>query len=254
MRPAEANRGRGIVRRHAALVPLSHDHHRALVHARRLRERGLAEAPAFLRFFAAETTRHFREEEELVFPLLYSDEPESLREVLLQHHRLRVLAQRLRDGEDVTAELAALLESHIRLEEREVFELVQRRAPEGALVRLGLLPRAADGEVADLAAPAGEGPLWGTAAEDLNATLVAWDGGDGPPEHVNEERDVLYVVLHGGGTLELDGRAVTVRAPCAFVVEKGRRRRLVASADGIRYLTAHRRRAGLAIAGAPPAP
>lgn len=235
------------MKRHTALVPLSHDHHHALVRARRLREHGLAEAPAFLRFFAAETTRHFREEEELVFPLLYADEPDSLREVLLQHHRLRVLARRLRDGEDVAAELAALLENHIRLEEREVFDLVQRSTPEAELARVGLQPRRAHGEVADLAADTGEGPLWGTAVEDMNATLVAWDGGNGPPEHVNAERDVLYVVLAGGGTVEIEGRAATVRAPCAFVVEKGRRRRLVAAADGIRYLTAHRRRAGLQI-------
>jgi mannose-6-phosphate isomerase-like protein (cupin superfamily) len=239
------------MKRDAALVPISHDHHRALVQARRLRERGLAEAPSFLRFFASETARHFREEEELVFPLLYADEPEALREVLLQHHRLRVLARRLGDGEDVTAELATLLESHIRLEERELFELVQRSAPDDALARIGLMPHPPGEPVVDLAAPAGTGPLWGTAAEDLNATLVAWDGGDGPPDHANAERDVLYVVLSGGGTVTIDGVAATVRAPCAFVVEKGRRRSLVAAADGIRYLTAHRRRPGLQIGPQP---
>jgi mannose-6-phosphate isomerase-like protein (cupin superfamily) len=236
------------LRRDRALVPLSHDHHHALVEARRLRERGMDGAPAFLRFFASETTRHFREEEELVFPLLYPDEPDSLREVLLQHHRLRGLARRLRDGEDVAVELAALLEEHVRLEERELFDVVQRVVPGEQLAALGLSPRDAETPVVDLVAVAGEGPLWGTAVGDLNASLLAWDSQHGPPEHVNEERDVLYVVLVGGGTLELDGVAKDVRAPSAFVVEKGQRRRLTAARDGIRYLTVHLRRPGLAIA------
>lgn len=235
------------VKRHPALVPLSHDHHHALVQARRLRERGTEAAPEFLRFFAAETTRHFRDEEELVFPLLYDGEPEALREILLQHHRLRRLAHRLRSGEDVALELAALLEAHIRLEERELFEQIQRLVPDEELARIGLMPRDASPPVVDAASGTGRGPLWGTAVEDLNATLLAWDAGEGPSEQVNAERDVLHVVVGGGGTLTLDGRPITVRAPSAFVVEKGTRWGLVAAPGGIRYLTAHRRRPGLQI-------
>jgi quercetin dioxygenase-like cupin family protein len=237
------------VKRHPALVPLSHDHHHALAQARRLRRGGEAAVPEFLRFFASETTRHFREEEELVFPLLYEDEPAELQEVLLQHRRLHALVRRLRDGEDVAAELADLLEEHIRLEERHVFELVERRVPEARLAALALAPREPRAPVADLAGGAGRGPLWGVETEDLNATLLSWDAGDGPAEHVNDVCDVLYVVLAGGGTLAVDGEDHLVRAPAAFVVEKGRRRRLVASADGIRYLTAHLRRPPLQIHG-----
>ena len=235
------------MKRHPALVPLSHDHHHALVHARRLQNEGTAAARDFLRFFASETTRHFREEEELVFPLLYADEPESLRVVLLQHQQLRALVRRLRDGEDVTAELGVLLEEHIRLEERDLFELIQRVVPEEQLAAIGLAPREPEPPVVDLAAGTGRGPLWGTAVDDLNATLLAWDAGEGPDTQVNEHRDVLYVVIGGGGELELDDRATDVRAPTAFIVEKGVRRRLVAGADGIRYLTAHLKRPGLEI-------
>jgi hemerythrin-like domain-containing protein len=235
------------VKRHPALVPLSHDHHHALVHARRLRQVGAAATPEFLRFFAAETTRHFREEEELVFPLLYGDEPEELREVLVQHQRIRALAVRLRAGEDVAQELGELLETHIRLEERELFELIQRRVPEEQLATIGLAPREQREPLVDLAGGAGRGPLWGTAVEDLNATLLAWDAGEGPEEHVNAQRDVLYVVVAGGGLLTLDGDRRVVRAPTAFVVEKGRLRSLVAGADGIRYVTAHLRRPPLQI-------
>jgi hypothetical protein len=234
------------VKRHAALVPLSHDHHRALVQARRLRARGLAGAAEFVRFFASETTRHFREEEEQVFPLL-DDEPASLSEILLQHHRLRALAHRLRAGEDVTTELADLLEAHIRLEERELFELVQRTASDEQLLRVGLAPRDAAPPLVDLAAATGRGPLWGTAVADLNATLLAWDAGEGPAEQANEERDVLLVVVGGGGTLELGGASYVVRAPAAVVVERATRWRLVAAADGVRYLTVHRRREPLQI-------
>jgi hypothetical protein len=60
------------MKRHRTLVPLSQDHHHALLD-RRLRwaaERpgSSTAASAFLWFFASETVGHFRAEEELVFP------------------------------------------------------------------------------------------------------------------------------------------------------------------------------------------
>jgi quercetin dioxygenase-like cupin family protein len=100
----------------------------------------------------------------------------------------------------------------------------------------------------DLLAGAGAGPLWGTASEDLNATLLAWPAGAGTPEHVNDERDVLLVALAGSGTLTLDGEEVPIALGSAAMIEKGRRRRIEAGPDGIRYLTVHRRRGGLSIA------
>jgi hypothetical protein len=55
------------MKRHPSLVPLSHDHHQSLVHARRLGraadaaddERRTAAAD-FLRFFSTDTVRHYR--------------------------------------------------------------------------------------------------------------------------------------------------------------------------------------------------
>jgi quercetin dioxygenase-like cupin family protein len=91
------------------------------------------------------------------------------------------------------------------------------------------------------------GPVWGAASDDLNATMLVWPAGDGPPEHVNAERDVLYVVVEGGGVLTVDGKAQELRAGDALIVEKGCSRALVAGADGIRYVTAHVRRGGLQI-------
>ena len=81
----------------------------------------------------------------------------------------------------------------------------------------------------------------------LNATLLEWPAGKGPAEHVNEERDVLYVMLVGSATLTVEGEAHELGAGEATIVDKGARRALVAGADGVRYLTAHIRRAGLEI-------
>ncbi len=66
-------------------------------------------------------------------------------------------------------------------------------------------------------------------------------------EHVNDERDVLLVVVSGGGVLTVDGEETTLRSGHATVIPKGARRGIVAGPAGIRYLTAHRVRGGLAI-------
>jgi quercetin dioxygenase-like cupin family protein len=91
------------------------------------------------------------------------------------------------------------------------------------------------------------GPVWGAESEDLNATLLEWPSGDGPGEHVNDSRDVLYVVLEGSATLTLEGEPRTLAAGEALIVEKGLRRGLTAGERGVRYLTAHVRRGGLQI-------
>jgi iron-sulfur cluster repair protein YtfE (RIC family) len=86
------------MKRHPALIPLSHDHHHALVEARRLRRaadapESAAAARAFLGFFADETVRHFREEEELLFPsiLEFEEARELLVQALLEHQHVHAL-------------------------------------------------------------------------------------------------------------------------------------------------------------------
>jgi quercetin dioxygenase-like cupin family protein len=91
----------------------------------------------------------------------------------------------------------------------------------------------------------GGGPVWGAASADLNATLLEWPAGEGPPEHVNDERDVLYVVVAGSAQLLVGGELRELSAGEATIVDKGARRALVAGPDGVRYLTAHTRRGGL---------
>lgn len=104
--------------------------------------------------------------------------------------------------------------------------------------------------VVDLLALEGHGPAWGTATDDLNATLLVWAAGEGPSEHVNAERDVVLVVLEGSADVTIDGELHAVPAGAALVIPKGRARSISAGPSGVRYLTVHRRRAPLQITGA----
>jgi quercetin dioxygenase-like cupin family protein len=232
------------VKRHPALIPLSHDHHHALVEARRLR-RSAEEAAdpadaaeAFAAFFAGVTVPHFREEEEQLFPLVAGSEEAAplVVQALVDHQRLHALAAQLGSADDHRAtmvELADLLEEHVRREERELFPLIERLA--GAQLEEHDAGR--------------EGPLWGLASGDLNATLLAWRPGHGPGEHVNDERDVLVFVVDGSAVVTVDGSPRELRAGDAVIVEKGRPRSLSAGAHGVRYLSVHLRRPPLQIRG-----
>ena len=102
-------------------------------------------------------------------------------------------------------------------------------------------------EIVDLTALDGRGPAWGAASEELNATLLVWRSGEGQPEHVDESRDVALVVLAGSGTITVDGTDHELAAGTLAIVPRGATRRVVAAADGLRCLTVHRRRGGLAI-------
>jgi mannose-6-phosphate isomerase-like protein (cupin superfamily) len=103
-------------------------------------------------------------------------------------------------------------------------------------------------DVVDLLSVEGRGPAWGTASDDLNATLLVWREGEGQPEHVNEERDVALVVLAGGGTLVVDGDEHVLSEGSLTIVPRGATRSLVAGAEGLRCLSLHRRRGGLGVA------
>ena len=141
------------MKRAPELRDLSDHHHRGLVQARRLKiaatgdEANMPEetAEAFLEFWQEGTTTHFREEEEVLLPVLarYREDllgREPVVEMLLQHARIRGLVMGLSDevkGGSVRLEtlgsIGELLESHIRLEEREVFSTIEESLPEEAL-------------------------------------------------------------------------------------------------------------------------
>jgi len=145
------------MKRHPALIPLTHDHHHALAQARRLREAAagpagerLTTAQGFVAFFRAEAVPHFREEEELLFPLLVAHVdpvPALLGQVLLEHVRIHALVHRLASecaaGDATEAgcrEPAELLAAHIRLEEGELFPLIEAEVPD-QLAGLAFSPR-----------------------------------------------------------------------------------------------------------------
>jgi quercetin dioxygenase-like cupin family protein len=232
------------MKRHRALHALSHDHHHALVEARRLREAAAGEADpagaaaAFVRFFRTSSVPHFREEEESLFPLVVVAEEARplLVEALLDHQHLHALVTQLEGGGDLRPTMRAVgerLEAHVRLEERELFPLIERLAA-------AELDHARSG-------PRRGGPVWGEASEDLNATLLEWGPGAGQPEHVNEERDVLVFVVEGSARLELDGTERELAPGEAAIALKGARRKLTAGRGGVRYLSVHLRRPPLQI-------
>jgi hemerythrin-like domain-containing protein len=141
------------MKRAPELRDLSDHHHRGLVQARRLKRAATGDeanmpeetAEAFLEFWQEGTTTHFREEEEVLLPVLarYREDllgREPVVEMLLQHARIRGLVMGLSDevkGGSVRLEtlgsIGELLESHIRLEEREVFSTIEEALPEEAL-------------------------------------------------------------------------------------------------------------------------
>jgi hemerythrin-like domain-containing protein len=146
-----------VPKRNPALVPLSHDHHHALAQARRLRltvtgdaNERLEQAGAFVDFFRSETINHFREEEEIVFPLAAKDlrAKPLLERILLEHLQIHALVARLAGevaarqvSHDTAGEVAETLERHIRLEEKELFPLLEEIVPPDRLRNVALAPR-----------------------------------------------------------------------------------------------------------------
>jgi iron-sulfur cluster repair protein YtfE (RIC family) len=142
------------VRRHPALVPLSREHRHELAQARRLLraagaepEQRLALASAYIDAFFAETVEHFRREEEILFPLYarHAGSTPVLERILREHMELHGLVRALRAeaaAGDIPPEalrrLNDLLHDHVRMEERELFEEIERIVPAAELEGLRL--------------------------------------------------------------------------------------------------------------------
>lgn len=90
------------------------------------------------------------------------------------------------------------------------------------------------------------GPLWGAESDELNATLLEWPAGEGPGETA-PHLDVLYVVVAGSMTLTVGEERHELDIGEALIVPKLVVREPVAGPDGVRYLTAHRRRGLLTV-------
>ncbi len=92
---------------------------------------------------------------------------------------------------------------------------------------------------------AAPGATWTQQSEDLNVNLLVFPAGEGVPEHLNTEVDVLLVGIAGAGVVTIDGKRQTLRAGQALVIPKGARRGTLSMSDSFAYLTCHRRRGGL---------
>jgi iron-sulfur cluster repair protein YtfE (RIC family) len=132
-----------ISRRHDSLIPLSHDHHHALVLCLHI-HRGLekqhedetwltAITEEAIGFYESDLTPHFKLEEEVLFPAMqnFSEAAELIEELINEHRRLENFIERLRqmniDGlEETLTQLADLLKSHIRKEENILFPIYEK--------------------------------------------------------------------------------------------------------------------------------
>ena len=261
------------MQRAAPLVPFSHDHQHTLAEALRLTRAEALDAAdlqtaaqRFLHAYEREVSLHFREEETQLFPLLMcvSDTaPELLVRALVGHQQIRAdvaaLSEAVRRGDVEGRRLSSLgrrLQDHVRLEERELFPLIEELVPTAMLETL--LPEPAsdsesgadDGALGtDFTGGGDRGPLWGTATEDLNATALRWPPGHELAEHVNAERDVLVVVVEGSCVMEIDEVCNVLTAPAAVIVRKGCSRSLRAGPRGVSYVSSHLRRERLQISG-----
>jgi iron-sulfur cluster repair protein YtfE (RIC family) len=140
------------VKRHPTLVRLSDDHHQELVLARRLQraaedgpDERLRVAEEHVTRFFGHTVEHFRREEEILFPLYrrHAGSTAILEQILREHMELHGLARELRAQAAVgdvppeaLAALGTLIHDHVRLEERELFEEIQRVVPADELAAL----------------------------------------------------------------------------------------------------------------------
>lgn len=140
------------MKRHPALAPLSRDHQHALAVALRLRRATLQtatdSADAFLAHWHEEEKLHFRIEEELLLPAYaeYGElEHPAIIRTLLDHVQIRRDAARLAAGPSLEQlhNLGARIAAHVRLEEHELFPLIETTIPEPELEALGHRLRAA---------------------------------------------------------------------------------------------------------------
>jgi hypothetical protein len=143
------------VKRHPALQDLSRDHHVALIHCQRIRKARGEDATelrqSFLGYARSVLLIHFEEEELLLRTgrQMSSAEgwAEMARRVLADHAAIRLtLADLAREGAGpgsgaLLARAAHQLDAHIRYEEAQWFETLQRTMGEAALLELARVCR-----------------------------------------------------------------------------------------------------------------
>lgn len=130
------------MKRVAAIRDLSDDHHTGLVLARRCRTTAQSASAELIEQMWSQVTEtlqghlepHFSIEEQHLLPALVSiGEPELAARIEREHQEIRELAGSSERSSAALSRFGDLVRSHIRFEEREVFERVQHRLSEDQL-------------------------------------------------------------------------------------------------------------------------
>ncbi len=140
------------MRRHKSLIPLSREHHPALLLAQLLKKdappyKGLpgdlkGKAQYAISFWHDELQRHFRDEEQILFPFIrghHNKIDELCAEILQEHRLLEKLFKQLQTGKpnaSLLDKIGTALEKHIRKEERVLFQKIQEKFSEDVLGEL----------------------------------------------------------------------------------------------------------------------
>ena len=126
------------MKRHDALVQLSRDHHFGLLLCWKLKE-GLKKEIAVERmekyirlFYSTNLKDHFAEEEESIFKILGNDHP-LIAEAISQHQIFRKMVENGFKNPEEIETFRALLELHIRTEERVIFPEIEKQATDEQL-------------------------------------------------------------------------------------------------------------------------
>lgn len=141
------------MKRHKSLIPLSKQHHDALILAQLIKKnsppyKGLPTDLAGKRKYTLEKFRehlvpHFEAEELILIPFIIGRSKEIdllCEEVIAEHQKIADLVEEIRTEKAVEKnlnELGFLLSSHIRKEERKLFQTIQEILSEDQLIKLG---------------------------------------------------------------------------------------------------------------------
>lgn len=126
------------MKRHEALVQLSRDHHFGLLLCWKLKE-GLKREISVERmekyiglFYLQNLKPHFKEEEETIFKVLGEEHP-LIKEAISQHRTFHKMIENGFENLEQIETFRALLELHIRTEEREIFPEIEKQATDEQL-------------------------------------------------------------------------------------------------------------------------
>ncbi|HLO79651.1 MAG TPA: hemerythrin domain-containing protein [Chitinophagaceae bacterium] len=126
------------IKRHNSLQPLSREHHHTLLLVWKIRKAikdhvALERVDQYVSWFYQQyVLPHFEMEEKFIYPVL-GEEHELIVQALNEHKKLKGYFEAKGKDEIAYAELADLLEKHIRFEERTLFNVIQALATEQQL-------------------------------------------------------------------------------------------------------------------------